>query len=105
MPVQMEYRTYDASVQSAIRKETYQGMGRNDYVFSGKSRRKGAEYVLGALLNNIRTYSPEEVRNALKLTGSEYVISPRVGEIYDTLSAAGCREIATTDSYIFYKVS
>ena len=105
MPVQMEYRSYDASVETAIRKETYQGMGRKEYEFSGKSRRKQAEYVLGGLLNNIKAYSPEEVRDALKLTGSEFVISPRVGEIYDTLSAAGCSEIATTDSYIFYRVS
>lgn len=103
--VQMEYRTYDASVEAAIRKKTYQGMGNKKYEYKGKGRLKQAEYILGGLLNAQKTYSPDEVKTALAITRSEYVISPREGEIYRTLSEAGCRELATTDSYVFYSVN
>ena len=102
--VQMEYRTYDASVQTAIRKEVYQGMGRKDYTYTGNGKLRWAEYLMGGLLDAKRLYPASEVAEALEKLKADYVISPRDGEIYQTLTDAGCQEIATTDSYVFYRV-
>ena len=101
-PVQMEYRTYDAAVSSAIRKEVYQGMVKKEYTYTGKNKRRKAEYALGALLDGYRLIDSDEARKSLSVLGADYAISPRNGDIYQVLTDAGCVELVTTDSYVIY---
>ncbi len=102
--VQMEYRTYDASVKNAIRKEVYQTMGDHDYQCRSKNKRRQEEYRLGALLDGKRVDSQEQILGALKMLHTDYVVSPRNSDALKLFGDIGLRQVGETGAYIVFRV-
>lgn len=101
--VQMEYRTYDASVQNAIRKEVYQTMGDHGYICRSKNRRRQEEYRLGALLDGKRMDQKDRIRGALEYLHTDYVVSQRNPEAIQVLEATGLQSVGETGAYVVYR--
>ncbi len=99
MDVQLLYRTYDASVVTAVSRVAYV-----DYLQSGNRKAVEKKYpeesVLMYLVNGYGLPKTEDVEKALKAQKTDFVIAVTIPGVAEAFENAGCERIGKTEKHV-----
>ena len=104
LAVDMQYRTYDASVQMGIGRFAYHYLGQHGYADDAKGKYHD-QMILAGMLENQKIYSAEEIQQAISNLSVDYIVCQKQGESYNAFVEAGATYLFETDNYYVLKTN
>lgn len=101
--LELELRTYDASISYGISRNAYMYLAENGYYTNNKKYAK-EELISRAIEHGLPPEDPQELRTCIDDLGIKYLVSPTELYMENYFASIACYAIGYSDNYVVYRV-